>query len=73
MRPAGRCRLLSKASLLQADKRGLMFWSVASETHFQTGALRHDSTRPRGNVLAHTVLKAHTVRTVHADVMRPKP
>ncbi len=54
MRPAGRCRPLSKASLFQADKRGLMSRSPASETHFQTGALRHASTRPRGNLLTQT-------------------
>lgn len=56
MCPAGRCRPLSKASLLQADKRGLMSWSPASETHFQTGALHHASTRPRGNLLARVAL-----------------
>lgn len=53
MCPAGRCGPLSKASLLQADKRGLMLWSPGSETLFQTGDLCHDSTRPRRNVLAH--------------------
>lgn len=31
MFPAGRCRPLSKASLLQADKLGLMSWSPASD------------------------------------------
>lgn len=56
MCPAGRCKLLSKASLLQADKRGLMSWSPASETHFQAGALRHASTRLHGNLLAYTAL-----------------
>lgn len=31
MFPAGRCRPLSKASLLRADKPGLMSWSPASD------------------------------------------
>lgn len=57
MCPAGRCGPLSKASLLQADKCSLMSWSPASETLFQTGALRHASMRPRGNLLAHRALQ----------------
>lgn len=56
MCPAGRFGPLSKASLLQADKRGLMLWSPGSERYFQTGALCHDSTRPHGNLLAHAAI-----------------
>lgn len=69
MRPAGRYRLLSKASLLQADKRGLMSWSPASDTRFQTGALRHASARPRGNLLAHAALHLRVGNTHHSHLL----
>lgn len=68
MCPAGRCRPLSKASLLQADKWGLMLWSPGSETHFQTSALCHDSTRPHGNVLAHVPIHFSARNTHHSYV-----
>lgn len=70
MCPAGRCRPLSKASLLQADKRGLMLWSPGLETHFQTGALCHDSTRPRGNLLAHAAIhfSAENTRRLYVQI-----
>ncbi len=73
MCPAGRCRPLSKASLLQADKRGLMSWSPAWETHFQTGALRHASTRPRGNLLAHAAFHFTAENTHHSMCLSDKP
>lgn len=64
MCPAGRCRLLSKASLLQTDKQGLMSWSPGLKIHFYSGVLLA-STRPHGNLLAHA---GPTVKT-HLDLI----